>query len=207
MMLEPPLPEMRVQDGYRVPKDTLSTYLFLDYLLILTNQLSFRCLKVQAAHVNFYPNYWSKEIPTRFFNLFSLVGHSFYIGKYQDLDVYIVCHPNEECLCHTQNDDKSTAVSKTVANIIMEKVILSSLSKLRAVVLNGRNVTISDTFETLSDSNYTQFEVFDFDQNFYTEFETCWSRIRHEFFESHTPRLCFVRFGQNSQIVQEVLIY
>jgi len=91
-----------------------------------------------------------------------------------------------------------------ISDIIMKEIILYSLSRLEPTILNGRNVTISSSYENFTLETYTEFNVYDFNDDFYNCFATTWSCIEHNFFNHHKPRFCFTRYGQNVLIDDEV---
>lgn len=206
MMWPSPFPKIIVEQGTRVPIGSLTTHLFLDFLMIISEKLSFNCMKKNLGFFKFYPKFYSKKLPKRYFTSFDTTGHYFYVGKYEDLDVYIVTKPTSSCNCKQDVLDNgwSGCVASNIADILMEKIILNSLSKMNPVILNGRNVTISDDYENFQANNCTEFQVRDFDDEFNTALESSWEQINHTFFRTHEPKLLFTRFGQNTAIDEEV---
>jgi hypothetical protein len=198
--------KIMIDTGYRVPPGSLETSLFLDYIMVLTKSMDFSCLKDRSKTFRFYPKHHQKKLPTKYFNEFDPIGHTFYIGKYHDLDCFIVAEPNIECNCNAKSKERGTSgcVEEDIAAIIMEEVILKSLSVMDDTVLTGRNVTISNSFENFTGETFQEFRVDDFDDAVLNLFKTSWTAIEHDFFTTHTPRLCFSRFGQNIQLNDEV---
>lgn len=207
MMMNTPQPKIKIEKGYRVPPGSLETRTFLDFLMVVTNKLDFAVMKEMLYSFKFYPKYSAKKLPKKYFNEFNPVGHTFYIGKYSDLDVYIVSEPLVDCGCMKKCTDLGTSgcMLDEIRLIVMEEVLLLALSQINPIVLNGRNITVSENYENFTQETFTEFDIFDFDERFLESLRTSWNQIDHEFFRTHKPKLCFTRFGQNTQINGEVV--
>jgi len=138
MMQEEPQPIVKISKGYRVPPQTLETHLFLDFLMVLTKDLELQSLKQNLGSMKFYPKYHQKKLSRKYFNNFDLTGHTFYLGKYADLDCFIVADPQIPCSCERRCTDLGTSgcMLDDISAIVMEKIVLQSLSKIDPVVLN-----------------------------------------------------------------------
>jgi hypothetical protein len=208
MLWDVPCPKIKVGIAFRIPFRSLVTRLFLDYLMVLTESMDLSILSKATGTFKFYPKYYNKTLPTKYLDSFPVSGHSFYVGKYEDLDLFIVAKPNVdvECNCAELVKDRggSGCVSEEIAAIIGEDVVLKSLSKMDPLILNGKNVTISESYENFTTNNYSEFQVNDFDDAFKDHFKSAWSRIDHDFFKTHSPLLLFTRYGQNILVNQEV---
>jgi hypothetical protein len=65
-------------------------------------------------------------------------------------------------------------------------------------ILHGNNLTVSNEYENFTDSGYTTFTVSDFQSpEFLQSMKDSYRSINHPFFANHTPRLCFIQYGQN----------
>jgi hypothetical protein len=67
-----------------------------------------------------------------YFKNFSIKGHTYYLGKYDDLDVFIVWEPQDEEVCDELNcsgESRYGAVSTEIADLIFSEIVLKSLGK------------------------------------------------------------------------------
>lgn len=118
-------PRLLVKNGIRPPPGSLSARQYLDYLLVKTKELDLRVILSTRSTLKFYSQYYQKKFPVKFFNEFDLGSHTFYVGKVNEMDLYIVCQPISDCEC----DSSRAGVTEGVANMIFEEIILKSLEK------------------------------------------------------------------------------
>lgn len=209
MMEEEPHPKILIEQGFRVPPGSLQVQLFLDFLMVLTKTSDLRCIKQRRSEFKFYPKLYKKKLKSKYFNQFDLTGHTFFVGKCDDMDCFIVAEPISDCNCASRCNELGTSgcMLDEPSEIVMEHVILQSLERIDPTILNGKNLTVSDSYENFTESNYAEFNFNDFNQRFFTCFESAWNLIEHPFFQRHKPRLCFTRFGQNILIENHVCMY
>jgi hypothetical protein len=130
LMLWQENPFIGIENGYRLaPESTLTTQ-FLDYLLVRAKDCSLQIIKNtqrNSKKLRFYSRYYSRKFPQKFFSEFQTDGHSFYVGSFAEMDLYILGKPTNpgQCQCPTER----TAVSEQVADMIYQFVIMESLKK------------------------------------------------------------------------------
>jgi hypothetical protein len=208
-------PMIQVEKAYRPTGGTISTKQYLDYLLVVSKELDLRVLKDSPENpkkLRIYPKAYQRYFPNKFFSKFPLGSHTYFFGKYEDLDVYILFRPlalNGTCNC-SLNDG---SVSEAVAEIFLREVILKALTKYQFLtriptdVLGGRNVTISNDYENFTSFQSTEFFLKDFNDGFYDDFKNLWNSLGYAFCASHVPQLCFVQFGQNMLLEETTDLY
>jgi hypothetical protein len=169
------MPKIQVETAYRLPGNCLEAKQYLDYLLVETKGLDLAVLKDSLENpkkLRIYSNSYKRSFPNKFFKRFKMGSHTYFFGKYSDLDVYILFEPNDlenGCACA----EIDTFVTDTVATIFQNEVLLGALSKyvyfirIPNDILSGRNISISEQYENFSDYGYTEFYLNDFNDAFY----------------------------------------
>jgi hypothetical protein len=131
MLWPVPRPKVILKEAYRIPPGSLNVYQFLDYTLSLSKSLDFSVMKDTTRKFKWFSKYWSRKLTTTHFKKFPLKGHTYYLGQYDTLDCYIVWEPTGNS-CDDLNcaaESKYGAVSKPVADLICNEIILKSLEK------------------------------------------------------------------------------
>jgi hypothetical protein len=124
-------PKICIEKAYRPTGGSLSAKQYLDYVLVESKELNLDILqqnRTSPQKIRIYTNSFKRSFPDKFFKKFPLGSHTYFFGKYEDLDVYILFKPNDPdgfCNCSTVNG----FVTETVASIFFNEVLLPALSK------------------------------------------------------------------------------
>jgi hypothetical protein len=200
-------PTVVVEQGYQITRNSLRADQFLDYYLVMAKGMDLNVLQrweQNPMKLRFYSKYYSRKFPKKFFEDFPLEGHTFYLGSYSDMDIYILAEPHSVHCCGCSIDNPS--MPKDLAEIVYQFIILEAfkryakLSRIDPVILAGRNLSVSDSFENFTESNFVEFLLNDLNSDFQATFATAWSSIRSPFFQKHNPKLCFIKYGQNIRL-------
>jgi hypothetical protein len=125
------MPKIQVAEAYRATGNSLIAKQYLDYVLVRTKGMNLKVLSDSRSNpkkFRIYSNSYKRTFPCKFFKSFNLGSHTYFLGKYGDLDVYILFEPNDHdfgCSC----SDANGFVSDTVADIFLNDVLLAALSK------------------------------------------------------------------------------
>jgi hypothetical protein len=125
------MPKIDIAKAYRPTGDSLEAKQFLDYVLVCSKDLDLKVLQDSRNYpkkLRIYSNSYKRNFPDKFFKKFHLGSHSYFFGKYSDLDIYILFEPIDNdfgCSCSKEN----AFVNETVADIFLNEILLLGLSK------------------------------------------------------------------------------
>lgn len=209
MIMENP-PKVLIPQAYRPNVEQLHTTSYLDFFCLLFDGLSFLMLKTGPGnYFKLYPRAYKKKFPTKHFNFFQDInGHSYYIGKVGEaIDTYILFEPLGECEC---GNAKMSCVSSDTAEMIYTRIIRYALGMLPIDVLRGNNVNISveDEIDNLEEFNCLSLPLIVFQNSLFQDaLQRSCSILReagYEFFQTHSPKMVFLIYGQNLAISNEI---
>jgi hypothetical protein len=113
-----------------LPTEEISVRTYLDFLQVMAKEFSFECLQGMPSEwtVNFMPRMWSKQFPSKLFRSFRARGHSYYLGLYQSMDIYILFEPHEsdESDCC---DSSFASLPFNFGNFVTNKLIVPMLNQ------------------------------------------------------------------------------
>jgi hypothetical protein len=190
---------------------------YVDFIQVLPKLFDFSCLKAIGYEDRFIfqSKLWWKTFPRKYFNSFSTLAHSFYVGTACTYDMYILFEPVEG-YCGCIETRQQTSVTKEIAEFIQQHLILGIFKRyyhidnsMDPMARQTNHLVLTEDFSNFLDHSIWSFEINHLQtEGVMLQMHQLWNEFANnddlsdkesEFVKEHSPRIVFSNYGQNTQ--------